>query len=422
MRTKWLKDPNTAPQGYWADFASKYLAIIINSTKQLADPNDGSTYFRDLATVFNEIMKKKPPQPSEIELIGYYMGAQKFVESELEELKLGKPADSDFRRLVVSLDLTAWVRGKTKAALVYIDLYPCSADRWCAEAKKILENRERKVYPDEELYREKWKELMTKELGDGFRSFKASTTKAPEELEITETDKDDLVGFCHRWLARKELFPRIIQVERMGQGEYLILGEGTYSGTEFQVGGSDLASASGTLKAGTSRKTEGLTAKVRPLSLAFVAGERRAGWLFMPGKTTEGRMRPTERRLRMVVDVPKQMSKLTIHVHKLFLDSDLDILPGATFKEQMENLRQTRHTLIATNKFPESSQARESPRWFPRQHRLIKTRIRNLLYQGWSEEIFVDIPAESRIEQHLLRLRALHNCLFEVFGRDGNCR
>ena len=96
----------------------------------------------------------------------------------------------------------------------------------------------------------------------------------------------------------------------------------------------------------------------------------------------------------MVVDVPKEMSKLTIHVHKLFLDNDLDILPGATFKEQMANLRQTRRTLIDTNKFSESSQARESPRWFPRQYRLIKSRIRNLLYLGWSEEIVVDIPPE----------------------------
>jgi len=408
MRCKWLKDPKTAPQGYWADFASKYLAIIINLTKpkeesKLADPNDLSTYFKDLATAFHKMMKDQPPQPSEIDLIGYYMAAQKFVESELEELKLGNPADPNFRRVVVSLDLTAWVRGKTKAALVYIDLYPYNADRWCDDAARILDcrwnelkcNKKNKKPKGRKYYEYRWNKLTKENLQYAFKSLDQSKMQMPPDSEIKEVAPNDWVGFCHRLLNKKGLFPCIIQVERMGQGEYLILGEGTYSGTEFQLGGAHPAGVSGTLKVGTAKKTEGLTAKVRPLSLAFVAGERRAGWLFMPGKTTEGRMPPTERRLRMVVDVPKEISKLTIHVHKLFLDSDLGILPGATFKDQMANLRQTRRTLIDTNKFSESSQAGESPHWFPRQYRLIKTRIRNLLYQGWSEEINVDIPEKT---------------------------
>jgi hypothetical protein len=406
MRTKWLKEPNTAPQGYWASYAGSYFEVMLSFAKALekSKQKDPSTYFAGLSKAYEDMMKKQPPRPREIELIGYYMAAQKFVESELEELNLGTPTNSDFRRLVVSLDLTAWVRGKTKAAaaLVYIDLYPYNADDWCDKAAKILkhwrdelkdintcEKAERRRY-----YEDIWRGVTKKELGAGFVSFDPLPMKMPPDSEINEEDPRDFVGFCHRWLARKRLLPRIIQVERMGQGEYLILGEGSYSGTEFQVGGAHPAGFSGNLRAGTARKTEGRTAKVLPLSLAFVAGERRAGWLFMPGKTTEGKMSPTERRLRMVVDVPAEMSILTIHVHKLFLDRDLDILPGATFEDQMANLQQTRRILIYTNKPCESCQARESPRWFPNECRLIKTRVRNLLHQGWSEEIVVDIPTK----------------------------
>jgi len=135
------------------------------------------------------------------------------------------------------------------------------------------------------------------------------------------------------------------------------------------------------------RKEERLrTSTIRPLSLAFIAGNRRAGWLFMPGKTTEGRMPPTERRLRMVVDIPDIMSRLSIHVHKLFLGPDLNILPGASLAKQMNNLDQTREALT------DGDDLYYKYREQPKHYRLIKTRMRNLLYQGWAEEIPVDIP------------------------------
>jgi hypothetical protein len=203
---------------------------------------------------------------------------------------------------------------------------------------------------------------------------------------IPKEGLDDCVASCHRWLDKHELRPSIVQVERMGRGEYLVMGEGSYSGTEFQAGGTHSSGISGGLKATTARKKSGVTAKVRPLSLAFVAGERRAGWLFMPGKTTEGRMPPTERRLRMVVDIPKDLVKLGIHVHKIFLDVDLGVLSNQRFAKQMSSLNCTREILKDADILCEEYMAE------PRHYRLIKTRMRNLLHQGWSEETVVDIP------------------------------
>ena len=126
---------------------------------------------------------------------------------------------------------------------------------------------------------------------------------------------------------------------------------------------------------------------LRQLSLAFVAGDQRAGWLFMPGKTTEGRMPPTERRLRIVVDVPKELQKLAIHVHKVFLGPDLGVLDGATFSKHVENLDRSRQTLTKADDLYEKYKET-----MPRHYRLIKSRIRNLLYQGWSDEIVVEMP------------------------------
>lgn len=316
------------------------------------------------------------------------MAAQKFVESELEELSLSESTDQDYRRLVVSLDLTAWVRGEAKAALVYLDLYPYQADSWCHQAAKILKKISKKAKCQKRCikgseYKKEWVDILEKELG----AFAAGSIKNLEPPLIPKTGLIDPVASCHRWLDENNLRPRIIQIERMGQSEYLILGEGSFSGSEFQVGGAHPSGISGSFKTETTGMSQELTAKIRPLSLAFVAGERRAGWLFMPGKTTQGKMAPIERRLRMVVDVPKDMLKLGIHVHKLFLDDKLGVLSNASFAKQIENLDHTRQALTDSDAYYEKYKATEL-----RHYRLIKTRMRNLLHQGWSEETVVGIP------------------------------
>jgi hypothetical protein len=346
------------------------------------------------------------PRPSEIELVGLRMAALKFVESELEDLELDciSPNEPNFRRVVISLDCSAWVRGKAGAALVYVDLYPYKVDRWCYEAAQIMKewwNEEEKARQKKtslppsrkECYQDKWEKLIDKELadkesGNAFKRLDKSTRKMPETSEIEDKrDPGDWVAFCHRWLAKKKLFPRIVHVERMGKAEYLILAEADYSTTEFGIGAQHPVGVSAKWGVKTRKEAGLLTATVRPLSLAFVAGYRRAGWLFMPSKTREGRMPPTERRLRMVVDVPEKLSKLAIHIHKVFLGPDLGVIPGAAFVKQVENLDRARQTLTEGDKLYKKYRSTE-----PRHYRLIKTRMRNLLYQGWAEEIVVDIP------------------------------
>jgi hypothetical protein len=413
-RRKLLEDPNMVPQGYWADYAVKKLGMIINvigpkvesKTPDGSNPpspptgQDTSAHFGALAQVFYDMMKDQRPRASEIELIGLRMAALKFIESELEDLMLNEvlPERKGYSRKVISLDCSAWVRGKAKAALVYIDLYPYGADRWCHEANDILkcwdanEDYAKCMNGKGKNYEHDWRRTIEQSLGRGFEPFDPCVLESPKESQITQADRADWTGFCHKWLRKKKLCPRIVHVERMGEAEYLILGQGDYSGLEFQIGGSHPAGVSGALKGAAAKKAEGVTAKVRPLSLAFVAGKRRAGWLFMPSKTEAGRMPPTERRLRMVVDVPEKMTKLVIHIHKSFLDADLGILHDASFKKQMLDMDKARRILTKADTWYEPSQEREPSCPSPRHYRLRKSRMRNLLYQAWSEEIVVDIP------------------------------
>lgn len=328
------------------------------------------------------------PWPSETELIGLRLAALKLVESELEDLHLGclTPIECGFRRVAVSLDCSAWVTDKAGAALVYIDLYPFNADRWCHEAANLL----RCYWNEGVLSPQAWQELMKNELVDGYKSFDPRTFGPPERKDLCEEDPNDLVAFCHRWLARKKLFPHIVHVERIGAAEYLILAEEDYSGSKLGISGAYPGLASAELGLESHKKGQLQTATVRPLSLAFVAGDRRAGWLFMPTQASDGRMIPTERRLRMVVDIPEGMLKLSIHVHKVFLGPDLRILPQTSLAKQMSNLKRTRELLTEADDL--YGQYMEQPSCY----RLIKTRMRNLLYQGWAEEIPVNIPQKGQ--------------------------
>ena len=372
--------------------------------------------------------KVQTPGPSEIELVGLRMAALKFIESELEDLQLNEVSrvKSNFRRVVISLDCSAWVRGKAGAALVYIDLYPYKVDCWCHEAGGIMSsrwnelkgNQKNKKPKGRRYYECRLNEVTNHKIKNAINSLDQSKMQMPPDSEIKEEGPCDWVAFCHRWLEKKKLFPHIVHVERMGKTEYLILTEGDYSTTKFGISGGYPGGPSAELGVEARKEEKLRTAAIRPLSLAFIAGDRRAGWLFMPTKTREGRMPPTERRLRMVVDIPDNMSKLSIHVHKVFLDSELRILPDASLAKQMKNLNRTRELLTEGDDLYETEEYKKQPKHY----RLIKTRMRNLLYQGWAEEIPVDIPAKSTKGQYLLRLRALYNCLSAVFGCNGNCR
>jgi len=351
------------------------------------------------------VLKGQTTRLSEVEMVGLRMAALKFVESEIEDVNLVEidPVEPNFHRVVISLDCSAWVQGKAGAALVYIDLYPYKVDCWCHEAAQIMkewwnelkDSKRRKKPKGRKDYEDCWNEVVKEKLKYAFKCLDQSKMEMPpKSAEIKEEDPSDWVAFCHRWLEDKKLFPCIVHVERMGKAEYLILAESGYATTELEIGGVPPVGPSAKVGLKAHEEAKRLMAMVRPLSLAFVAGDRRAGWLFMPSKTREARMPPTERRLRMVVDIPKDLVKLSIHVHKVFLGPDLGILPGAILARQVDNLGRTRELLTEADQLYEKYKATE-----PGYYRLIKTRMRNLLYQGWAEEIPVEIPAKRMKEQ-----------------------
>jgi len=375
----------TALQNIREHLIGKPITLSQKSSAAKKDPN-------------NNTNKAQAPWPGDIEEIGLRMAALKFVESELEDINLGtiSPNEPNFSRVVVSLDCSAWVRGEAGAALVYIDLYPYKADDWCHEAGQILKCWWDKIEDSngsEELEIQKhykccWNKVAEDKLKPAFKcSVLSAKVRMPKKSNIKKHDPAEWVAFCHRLLKKQELLPHIVQVERMGRAEYLTLAESDYSSSKFGIGFEHPAGPSAELATETRTEQKRKMESVRQLSLAFVAGKRRAGWLFMPGRTTEGKMAPTERRLRMVVDVPTGLQKLAIHVHKVFLDPDLGVLNGAAFSKQVEYLDKTRETLTKAEKLYKKYEKK-----IPKHYRFIKTRMRNLLYQGWPEEFVIDMP------------------------------
>ncbi len=385
MRKTLTATPDIAPQTFLLNYDMKNRTFNLSlsgskeksgqagESEQSSQDQSQKEALVDLSKIFKEMIKAQGPRPSETEMIGLRMAALKFIESELEDLKLNKisPADPNYRRVTISLDCSAWVRGDAGAALVYIDLYPYNADNWCHKAEEIIadiyaeeryteeeveeslkhidagkkytkeeiieilkeikeytdekakgllkEVKEGKKYTKEEVkkflkeikeYKEDefkgdWGQLIEEEFKDGFESLDELKKNEPEKKSIDkEKGRGDWVALCHSWLRENEFFPRIVNVERMGKAEYLILAESDYRSSEFGIGAAHPIGLTGGLKLQSGEQAQQVTASVRPLSLAFIAGDRRAGWLFMPSKTKEGVMPPTERRLRMVVDIP----------------------------------------------------------------------------------------------------------------------
>lgn len=377
-----------------------------------------------LQKMWDTIANKMPmPKPNRIDLMARRMAELKFVESEIEDVNLSEvsPFYPKYRRVMISLDFTAWVRVKAGAVLVYIDLYPFNADAWCHKAANALEEvlkKEKKM--EEEKKKEskksenekKWEQLLKeyekkreqllkeykKEWKEKLKHLRGFPRKSIKSLKPPRIEgQKDPVGYCHFLLVKHDLLPRIVHIERFSKSEYLTLGQEDYRGLDTWIGANLPKWLSAELGVQASKQTEQLKTSIRPLSLAFIAGERRAGWLFMPSKIEAGKMPPTERRLRMVVDIPKDLSKLGVHVHKLFLGPDLGILPDAAFANQMAELNLTRWKVNKAEDWYGKYKVKEpllKGLYYasPKNWRLVKSRMRNLLYQGWSEEIVVDIP------------------------------
>ncbi|MGB7582448.1 MAG: hypothetical protein WBL85_08390 [Sedimentisphaerales bacterium] len=390
-----MTDANIMPQSYMSNESSFKLGLVLGWAKtevnslSLPDLNGTNDLFQAMTNV--------QPKPTEIEMVGLRMAARKFVESEIEDLNLMSvyPVDCNYyKRYVISLDCTAWVCGKAKAALVLIDLYPYNADIWCHEEANNVYSLNSDINMWNSNGEIKWDATNIKWngklsiLGRGFDGNSLKHLTPP--ILLHKADKDAISNYIarlHEWLADSKLCPRIVLVERMEEGEYLISTQGEYSGYGFRGGGALPLGMSASVEAEAEKKNAVKNATVQPCDLAFVAGNSRAGWLFRPSTREQNSMSPKERRLRMVVDIPKGMTKVGIYVHKLFLDSDLQVIPSTDFLNEVANHWLNQWALFQSDSLYETLMEND-----PALYGLIKTRIRNLLSQGWSEEIVADIP------------------------------
>ncbi len=348
------------------------------------------------------------PQVCEMDLIASRMSALKFIESERADTNLAEtvPLQPGSRRMEVSLDCSAWVRGNARAVLVEIDLYPFKADSWCHQAGQILKKWAAQKPADGNDYAKQWDKTLGRL--EGFYADDATEAdvqrfrqhlKVPRRTAAMQEPNKPLgyyVARCHDWLEVNHLRPLIVHIERMSRAEYQILGESNRFSTEAELG-LTYAVASAKLGSATEKLLSEQMARMQSLNLAFVAGYHRAGWLFMPAEITSDHMPPTERRLKMVVDVPDDLLRLGIHIHKLFLDDRLRILGDSTLARQVAGYQEARSLLDdAERLYPDESN--DGNGGDEKSYRFVKTRMRNMLYQGWPEEIVVDIPRSPRTD------------------------
>ena len=80
-------------------------------------------------------------------------------------------------------------------------------------------------------------------------------------------------------------------------------------------------------------------------------------------------MKPTERRIGIVVDIPKILRLMSVHIHKVFLDQSLKAVRSASFTDQMKYLNKAmtivmRHFLRKFYGWYMSGQPFDREHWF----------------------------------------------------------
>lgn len=401
---------------------------------QPSDPTKGlmNDLSNDLKAAFNgaaqAALAADATEANRIDMARLRLEQVKYLNSQLEDLELLKssPPDHRYVRMMLSVSLTAFVRPeKARAAVVYLDLYPYAADDWCHRAGHKLQDILRKWYnragsPPTNEQRKELQDIVgtfwdreTQYLNESgtFRNL-----EPPTETWKYEKPFNDPVAFMHYYLRQKHLLPKLVHVEPVDEGEIVReieatvgserLGFGLVGGAPGVGGELSLARLRAQLEA---RRLE----RINRLSLAFAAGNNRAGWYFLPRvrRGTPSVMKPTERRIRMVVDVPKNLARMGIHVHKVFLDESLLPIESGAFTNQITALNQARYILSEVEEtFPDEpdkgidpalefnqrikmvtgTRFKTSTNW-----RLMKSRLRNSLTQAWAEELEVLIPESS---------------------------
>lgn len=329
------------------------------------------------------------------------------IQSELEEDDLSNLSAMDpkrYHRIQLSLSLTAWTQGGARAALVYMDVYPYNGDRGCHEvadaaahfgegekeeiqktasevkgekAKQVLEQRAAKTASD---MRERFVRSFVQE------AFASPPEELPGEAEFLGWlgRGKAAYGLCHAALDTYHLLPRLVKVESLGDTIFA----GSRQVSDY-AGGVNVKSQPAAIAAKAETSDAVAEESVSLTTLSFAAGSRRAGWFFMArsGKT----MSPVERRVRLVIDLPINLKRLEVHVHKSFLDEKDALLSG--FSDQLDKSIRARNLLDRIEmEFPTDPGCPDTQLFCsPTQWQLTKTRARNLSDHAWSERLLVDV-------------------------------
>lgn len=345
------------------------------------DPKLGIDQLKDLSGITN-------PQP--IASARMALASSQYLKSRLEDISLDSmfPVDPEhYRRVELSLALTAWTRNEARSALAYLDIYPFNGDIWCHHLVNELA-------VDESIG--KAKETVLKHIGflkGGM--FRVSLTLPDSEYfpifwtdeDFKKSDKDNLAGLCHAFLSNQHLTPKLVHVDSLDEGEFTTTVQRDVGNVEQKAGIGGLFGQSKSTK----NEAIDVTQDIQFTSLAFTAGEHRAGYFFLR-RGESGLIRPVEQRIRLVLDIPKDIERFEIHVHKTFFDRN--DLPISTFGKQTHDAIEARKLVKdIEEQYPDESNPKDLFQT-PAIWQLAKTRARNLYQQGWSERIIVFVPEQ----------------------------
>lgn len=420
------KEFKTPPKPEWSSAYLSVQDLLLNLSlfyKGVPAIGDGdkppaanSELYSKLQSTLNDLFSKAldsvATEANRIDMARLRLGYLKYLDNQYENLRLLETLPLDrtkYRRVIVSVQLTALVRREAAAgAVVFLDLYPLRGDTWAHFAGRALEQELKKSQgadrTDEDV-NAAFKAGWLKHLTMLERSF--FDTKAFGEYKVNDRDRLDPIGAMHHYLAANGLLPKIVHVDPLDEGE--LFDQLTLTASSTRTGlslGATLpnvsALASGAV--GSTGAQGERSQQINPLSVAFAAGDSRAGWLFFPsqGNSNSAISKPTERRFRMIVDIPKSLKLVAMHVHKMFTDRELQ--PIASFREQLADLNLARQLLSQSEgDYPDVPTIRElndpvGPIDFrsPAYWELMKSRMRNILYQGWSENLSFELMEEPK--------------------------
>jgi cytosine/adenosine deaminase-related metal-dependent hydrolase len=411
-------------QSFNVDWRSADLSVALDAmmAKSAADSTKvrKKQHALDLLESLVKEISAEDLAASRIDRARLRLAHMRYLISQIEDLTLegSHPLPKGFRRVYLTLELSAFVRPEQAGgAIVYFDLYPKGGDRWAHRVGKILRDAIPDLDSSDPDHKQRRNQILARlnrpygEEGTEWDIQREKLKKAAfrdwadldDELPLREEILDPYAT-AHRYLQK--WMPQVVHVDPLDEGELVLDVRGGTTRKSLTASASTASGGTnvGGSVSGSSEKAKSMSsADVNTLSLAFAAGKSRAGWIFLPSTSSlrENAMKPTERRIRIVVDIPKELKRISVHVHKQFLDRKLRPIRETGFGRQLEAVNKARIVLSEVEDwFPYYAYQgsadnagvqnfRSGTNWT-----LLKSRMRNTIVQTWSESISVTIPEE----------------------------